>query len=80
MHYHDDKQGLGMRRCHYVRGFNGERVLIPECWAALMDGRSACTCERGKSTMECLEERIEKLEKALEQNNQTGRTDAPRFN
>jgi hypothetical protein len=54
-----------VRRCHYVRGFDGERVLIPECWPSLMDGRAACVCPRDKSTIECLEERIEKLERRL---------------
>jgi len=56
-----------MQPCHFVRGLNGERVLIPGCWSALMDGREACTCQRGKTTIECLEQRIEALERRLSQ-------------
>lgn len=55
-----------MKACHYVKGLNGERVLIPGCWSALMDGRWACTCVREKkTTIERLEERIEALEKRV---------------
>lgn len=30
-----------------------------------MDGRWACTCDRSKSRIECLEERVEELERKL---------------
>jgi hypothetical protein len=54
-----------MQPCHYVRGLNGERVLIPGCWGGVMDGRWACHCVRDKTTVECLEERIEQLERRV---------------
>ena len=54
-----------MQSCYFVKGFSGERVLIPGCWSALMDGRESCTCPRDRTTMECLEERVAELERTL---------------
>ena len=55
-----------MKPCHYVKGFNGERVLIPGCMGAAVKGKDGCTCNYGKhqkDKLEELEKRIEKLEK-----------------
>lgn len=57
--------------CHYVRGFDGEPVLIPGCWNRVHDERADCHCiqddklEMGgaiefKDILESLQ-RIEKL-------------------
>lgn len=38
-------------RCHWVRCEDGTEVLIPRCWAAVLDP-AACTCEVDGSRLE----------------------------
>lgn len=41
-------------RCHFVKGDNGERVLIPVCWGSVMgDGETLkyCTCSKVSDAM-----------------------------
>lgn len=37
--------------CHWVRGDDGVEVMIPMCWASILDP-SACTCEVEPSRLE----------------------------
>lgn len=50
--------------CHHVRGFGGERVLIPGCMGAAVYGVSGCTCDRRRNQKR-LEDRVAELERLV---------------
>lgn len=55
-------------RCHYVRGYGGERVLVPACWgnASREFGEMSMShCECARPSRKSLEDRIEDVEKRL---------------
>lgn len=61
-------------RCHFVKGDNGERVLIPWCWSNLYgDDLENCTCPQThkQSKVQVSMDKIEQI--ACELNSPKGR-------
>jgi hypothetical protein len=67
------KRGAAMTadRCHWVRDSDGLEVLIPHCWAAVLDP-AACTCgvegsrlEQAEAGRKVAEEEILRLREKL---------------